>query len=87
MQTLMLENYGTLELSFDEMQVTDGGGQPKPGSDFWWGIAWEAVKYGWGKADEVVGNKGGSGAYHDTMSSSNHGGIRWLKNRKKIPNF
>ncbi len=38
MQTLMLENYGTLELSFDEMQVTDGGGQPKPGSDFWWGI-------------------------------------------------
>lgn len=55
--------------------ITDGG-QPKPGSDFWWAIAWEAVKYAWGKADEVVGNKGGSGAYHDIMSSSNHGGIR-----------
>lgn len=40
------------------------------------GFAWEAVKYGWGKADEAVGNKGGSGAYHDIMSSSNHGGIR-----------
>ena len=40
------------------------------------GIAWEVVKYGWGKADETVGNKGGSAAYHDTMSSSNHGGIR-----------
>lgn len=76
MQMLALENYGTSELSFDEMQVTDGGGQPKPGSDFWWGIAWEAAKYVWGEADKAVGNKGGSGAYHDIMSSSNHGGIR-----------
>jgi len=76
MQTLALENYGTSELSFDEMQVTDGGGQPKPGSDFWYGLYWEAAKYIWGEADKAVGNKGGSGAYHDIMSSSNHGGIR-----------
>jgi hypothetical protein len=40
MQTLALENYGVAELSFDEQRDINGG-QPKPVSDFWWGIAWE----------------------------------------------
>ena len=39
-------------------------------------LPWEAVKYVWVEADKAVGNKGGSGAYHTIMSSSNHGGIR-----------
>ena len=75
MQTLDLSNYGAVKMSFGEMQGTEVGQIKPPGGDFW-GIAWEVAKYCWPKADEIVGDKGGSGAYHDVMSSSNHRGIR-----------
>ena len=76
MQRFELSNYGAVKMSFGEMQGTEGGQIKPPGGDFFWGIAWELAKYCWSKADEIVGDKGGSGAYHDAMNSSNHGGIR-----------
>ncbi|WP_064198023.1 MULTISPECIES: hypothetical protein [Emticicia] len=79
MQTLALDNYGTSELSFDEQILLEGGGGPwwvELGKAIFQSGVYDAIKEGWSAADKAVGGKGGSGAYHDIMSSSNHGGIR-----------
>lgn len=78
MQTLELSNYGAVEMDSAELVNVDGGGP-------WWyelgkaiihSASYDAAKAVYAKVDSHVGPNGGSGGYHDIMSSSNHGGIR-----------
>ena len=79
MQTLMLENYGTVEMDSTELVSIEGGENPfvkELLKAIFQSAVYDKIKEGWSAADKAVGGNGGSGAYHDIMSSSNHGGIR-----------
>lgn len=62
----------TQSLSEEELVNIDGG-TPKPQGVFQWIGYYAHVVY---DAVHDTAQGGGSGAYHDAMSSSNHGGIR-----------
>ena len=57
------------ELTMDEKYQIEGGSEVTD-------AIWYAIGYAAGSVVKAWHNGGGSGAYHDAMSSSNHGGIR-----------